>query len=68
MRRFTSKGKKVYGTYKEGYAIYKDRVGYYIAAWNRKTLRGYKKYLKGWKPNESVNKTRKQSRKQSRKL
>ena len=58
MRRFTSKGKKVYGTYNEGYKVYKDRVGYYIALLNRKSLRPYKKYLKGWK---SKNKTRKQA-------
>jgi hypothetical protein len=61
MRRFTSKGKKVYGTYKEGYNVYKDRVGYYIALLNRKSLRPYKKYLKGWKPNENTNKTRKRA-------
>lgn len=58
MRRFTSKGKKVYGIYNEGYKVYKDRVGYYIALLNRKSLRPYKKYLKGW---EQKNKTRKQA-------
>jgi hypothetical protein len=56
MRRFTRKGKKVYGKTKEGRDIYKDRTGFYSTAWNPRTLRGYKKYLKTWKP---VNKTRK---------
>ena len=50
MRRFTRKGKKVYGKDKEGSQIYKDKFGFYVAAWNRKTMRGYKKYLKNWKP------------------
>ena len=62
MRRFTRKGKKVYGTYKDSEHVYKDRIGYYIAAWNRRSLRGYKKYLKGWKPKNAVNKTRKGSK------
>jgi hypothetical protein len=50
MRRFTRKGKKVYGKDKEGSDIYKDKFGFYVAAWNRRTMRGYKKYLKHWKP------------------
>lgn len=62
MRRFTSKGKKVYGTRKNGSKVYKDRSGFYIVAWNRKTLRGYKKHLKGWKPKSLAKKTRKSKR------
>jgi len=48
MRRFTRKNKKVYGTDKEGSDIFKDKTGFYVTAWNPRTLRGYKKYLKGW--------------------
>jgi len=60
MRRFTRKGKKVYGKDKEGSEIYKDKFGFYVTAWNRKTLRGYKKYLKNYKPKTlKVQKTRK---------
>ena len=62
MRRFTRKGKKVYGKDKEGSEIYKDKFGFYVTAWNRKTMRGYKKYLKHWKP-----KTRKASKKRGNK-
>lgn len=50
MRRFTRKDKKVYGTHKDQSDIYKDSIGFYVAAWNPRTLHGYKKYLKGWKP------------------
>ena len=65
MRRFTRKGKKVYGKNKDGYNIYKDKFGFYVALLNRKTLRGYKKYLKNYKPKtlkaskKHTNKTRK---------
>ena len=57
MRRFTRKNKKVYGKTKEGKDIYKDREGFYVPAFNPHTLHGYKKYLKGYKP--QLNKTRK---------
>ena len=65
MRRFTRKGKKVYGKDKEGSQIYKDKFGFYVTAWNHKTMRGYKKYLKNWKP--STRKARKTRRNKTKK-
>jgi hypothetical protein len=61
MRRGGLVGKKVYGVYKDGSDIYKDRTGYYIVKWNPRTLRPYKKRVDGtWKPSTTrkVNKKR----------
>jgi len=53
-----SNGKIVYGSWKDGSDIYKEKKGYYIIQWNPKTEMSYKKYLaKSWKP--KVNKTKK---------
>ena len=38
-----------YGTWKNGASIFKDNKGYYIAEWNHKTSKEYKKYIKNWK-------------------
>jgi len=38
-------GKIVYGSWKDGSDIYKDKKGYYIIQWNPKTDMDYKKYL-----------------------
>lgn len=44
------KAKKVYGSWKDGSDIFKDRTGYYIFQWSAKKGT-YKKYLpKTWKP------------------
>jgi hypothetical protein len=46
-----SNGKIVYGSWKDGSDIYKDKKGYYTIQWNPKTELSYKKYLtKSWKP------------------
>jgi hypothetical protein len=37
---------KVYGSYKNGEDIYKDKKGYYIIQWNVKEKKALKKYLK----------------------
>ena len=66
MRRGSLLGKKVYGLYKDGSDIYKDRTGYYIVQWNKRTMRPYKKHIKGFKPNLS-RKTRKVSKKRGKK-
>ena len=66
MRRGSLLGKKVYGVYKDGSDIYKDRTGYYIARWNKRTMRPYKKHIKGFKPNLS-RKTRKALKKRGKK-
>lgn len=47
-------GKVIYGSYKDGSVIFKDRKGYYIVAVT--TGAPFKKYIKGWKP--SLNDTR----------
>jgi hypothetical protein len=41
-------GKVIYGNYKDGSVIFKDRKGYYIVAVT--TEEPFKKYIKGWKP------------------
>lgn len=43
----------IYGTYKDGGDIYKDKKGYYVVQWNPKTEKEYKKYLKSFKPKEA---------------
>jgi len=53
-----SNDKIVYGSWKDGSDIYKEKKGYYIIQWNPKTEMSYKKYLaKSWKP--KVNKKKK---------
>lgn len=37
---------KVYGSYKNGEDIYKDKKGYYIIQWNVKEKKAFKKHLK----------------------
>lgn len=37
---------KVYGSYKNGEDIYKDKKGYYIIQWNVKEKKAVKKHLK----------------------
>jgi len=59
MRRGGLLGKKVYGMYKDGTDIYKDRTGYYIVKWNPRTQRPYKKRVNGkWKATRKVSKKR----------
>ena len=53
-----SNDKIVYGSWKDGSDIYKEKKGYYTIQWNPKTEMNYKKYLPtSWKP--KVNKTKK---------
>ena len=60
MRRGSLVGTKVYGSYKDGSDIYKDKAGYYIVQWNPRTQRPYKKRINGkWKTSN----TRKVSKK-----
>lgn len=48
-----SNGKVVYGTWKDGSDVYKDKDGYYIIQWDPKKDALYNKYLaKSWKPTE----------------
>jgi len=59
MRRGALLGKTVYGVYKDGSDIYKDRTGYYIVKWNPRTQRPYKKRVSGkWKATRKVSKKR----------
>ena len=52
-------GKKVYGVYKDGSDIYKDKAGYYVVKWNPRTQRPYKKRVNGkWKATRKVSKKR----------
>jgi len=46
-------GKIIYGSWKNGSDIYKDRKGYFIVQWNVKTEKESKKYLASWKPSPS---------------
>ena len=58
-----SNGKIVYGTWKDGSDIYKDKKGYYIIQWNPKTSMEYKKYMRtSWKPNK-IKKTKTKKKK-----
>lgn len=41
----------VYGSWKDGSDIYKDRTGYFIIQWNPQNSKFYKKYLKDYTPN-----------------
>jgi len=46
-----SNDKIVYGSWKDGSDIYKEKKGYYTIQWNPKTEMSYKKYLPtSWKP------------------
>jgi hypothetical protein len=64
MRRGGLVGKKVYGVYKDGSDIYKDRSGYYIVKWHKRIMRPYKKYINGkWTPST----TRKAGKKHGKK-
>jgi len=59
MRRGILVGKKVYGVYKDGSDIYKDKAGYYVVKWNPRTMRPYKKRINGkWKATRKVSKKR----------
>lgn len=59
MRRSSLVGKKVYGVYKNGSDIYKDKTGYYVVKWNPRTQRPYKKRINGkWKATRKANKKR----------
>jgi len=44
---------QIYGTWRDGAAIFKNRTGYFIYKWNMKQQKEYKKYLKTWKPKPS---------------
>ena len=46
------KAKVVYGLWRDGGNIYKNRNGYYIMKYNPKTNSEYIKYLKSWKPKQ----------------
>ena len=37
---------KVYGSYKNGEDIYKDKKGFYVVQWNMKEQKAVKKHLK----------------------
>jgi len=58
-------GKIVYGSWKDGSDIYKDKKGYYTMQWNPKTDMDYKKYLATYKKylatsgEPKINKTKK---------
>ena len=57
MRRGSLVGKTVYGVYKDGSDIYKDKTGYYSVKWNKRTMRPYKKHINGkWKATRKVSK------------
>ena len=59
MRRGGLVRKKVYGVYKDGSDIYKDKAGYYVVKWNPRTQRPYKKRVNGkWKATRKVSKKR----------
>ena len=67
MRRGSLVGTKVYGSYKDGSNIYKDRTGYYIVQWNKRTMRPYKKHMNGkWKPSKTRKATKKHGKKTRR--
>ena len=65
-------GKIVYGSWKDGSDIYKDKKGYYIIQWNPKTDMDYKKYLSTYKKylftsgEPKVNKTKKKNNKKKK--
>jgi hypothetical protein len=48
-------GNIVYGTWKRGEDIYKDKNGYYIIQYDINKKIEYKKYLKKWKPKNNEN-------------
>lgn len=61
-------GKCVYGTWRDGSDIYKNKNGYYIVRYNKKTKSDQIKYLKAWKPT-TIQKPKKESmKKQTEKL
>lgn len=37
---------KIYGDWKDGSVIFKDKTGYYVIQYNPKTKKDYKKYIK----------------------
>lgn len=44
-------GKIIYGSWKDGSDVMKDKKGYYVIQWNPNTQSEYHKYLpKSWKP------------------
>ena len=43
-------GKIIYGNWKNGAVIFKDRKGYFIVDWDERTNQELKKYLPKWKP------------------
>lgn len=49
-------GKIIYGTWKNGASIFKDRKGYFIVDWDEKTKKEFKKYLPKWKPKSDEDK------------
>ena len=54
---------KVYGSWKDGSDIYKDKEGYYVYQWSAKKDI-YKKYLsKSWEPKQTEVKNKKTKRK-----
>ena len=55
-------GKCVYGSWRDGSDIYKNKNGYYIVRYNKKTKSDQIKYLKAWKPN-TMQKPKKESKK-----
>ena len=56
-------GKCVYGTWKDGNDIYKNKNGYYIIQYNPKNNKDYIKYVKNWKSNPFSKKSKKSIKK-----
>ena len=48
--------KIIYGSWKNGAAIFKDRKGYFIFDWDEKIKKEFKKYLPKWKPKSDEDK------------
>lgn len=58
---------KVYGSWKDGSDIYKDKEGYYIYQWSAKKDI-YKKYLsKSWEPKQTEVKNKRKTKRKTKK-
>lgn len=42
-------GNIIYGSWKDGSAVFKDSKGYYIVQYDMRTCKEYKKYIRNWK-------------------
>lgn len=51
--------RKVYNSWKDGSDVYKDKYGFYILKYNKKSNGEFRKYLrKSWKPSSNITKTK----------